>query len=109
MSKSQIKSYFLTGKKPTQQQFHAFIDSSYRQKETITLLADGWDGNTYAFAHEYVIADTLVISGPDASDDDNLALYVAANIRGTTNELGIINYKCDNVPTEDINVNIMLS
>lgn len=83
-------------------------DRIMKNNETITLLASNWIGNTYSYSLPGLKADNAVIVSADTSSDVNADLYYSANIRGTTNETNIINFKCDRVPASNVRVNIMI-
>ena len=76
------------------------------QKQTVTLLATDWDNNKAQVANvSGVTATNIIFVSPNT---DSYEAYGSANIRATEQAEGTLKFVCDTVPTDDINVNVVI-
>lgn len=87
-----------------------YVDSRF-VRATITLAADGWENNCQTIAIASVTADpslTDVTVSPDTSDE-NYTAYTESGIRLYTQNDGSVTFKCNDVPSVNLIVNIIVN
>lgn len=75
---------------------------------SMTLYASQWSGNRQTVESSRVLSEDSNQAIISVADPGSLETYLDCNVRMESQRTGAITYACDDVPTSDIGVNIMI-
>ena len=76
-----------------------------KQTATAALTAAGWSGNAQTVSVSGVTATNTIIVAPDPA---NFSAYAESGIRCTAQASGTLTFACEDAPSADITVNVVI-
>lgn len=81
------------------------LEAATVKQVSVTLAADGWSDNQQTATASGVTASNAIIVSPDP---DYFIVYGECQIRAVTQATNSVAFKCEDVPAEDVKVNILI-